>query len=155
MLPKNTKIKLIQNKTFCFEEFFDNNRLLLNISEEDIKWFCKTINVCLRNSAFIYFYNIVAFPPKGRGEELLTLDQIIKYYNEPYMLDELKEKYHDASKRFIQFTSIEGGGSYFYDNQTEKVYDVTWGQEEDMINGILTPWFDNFYDFLEWYYSED
>jgi len=109
-----------------------------------------------RNTSFCEFYlNGFDSPNILHGEELLSLEQIVKYYNEPYMLEELKEKYPEASKRFIQFTSIEGGGSYFYDNQTDAVYDVTWGQEEDMINGILDPWFTSFYDFLEWYYSDE
>jgi hypothetical protein len=104
---------------------------------------------------FEYFISGYDIPSIKKGEELSTLNQIMEYYKEPYMLEELKEKYPEASKRFIQFTSIEGGGSYFYDNQTDAVYDVTWGQEEDMINGVLDPWFTSFYDFLEWYYSEE
>ena len=127
----------------------------MDISEEYKKWFCESLNVCLPDSSFINFYNIVAFIPIGRGEELSTLNQIIADYKEPYMLEELKDKYPEASKRFIQFTSIEVGGSYFYDNQTDAVYDVTWGQEEDMINSVLDPWFTSFYAFLEWYYSEE
>lgn len=102
-----------------------------------------------------YYINGYAIPAKLKGEELSTLDQIVNNYNKPYMLEELKEKYPEAPKRFIQFSSIEGGGSYFYDNQTDVVYDVTWGQEENMINGVLKPWFNSFYDFLEWYYLED
>jgi hypothetical protein len=121
----------------------------------------KTINALekigiSRNTSFYEFYlNGFGFPNILKGEELLSLEQITDYYKEPYMLEELKDKYPKASKKFIQFTSIEGGGSYFYDNQTDAVYDVTWGQEEDMINGIMEPWFTSFYDFLEWYYSEE
>jgi len=168
MLPKNTqlsvnKIPLNNNdkeiikvkeqlKKLGYKNKYINS---LFLSQEKTINALKKIGVS-RNTSFYEFYlNGFEFPNILKGEELLSLEQIIDYYNEPYMLEELKDKYPEASKRFIQFTSIEGGGSYFYDNQTDAVYDVTWGQEEDMINGILEPWFTSFYDFLEWYYTED
>jgi hypothetical protein len=55
----------------------------------------------------------------------------------------------------LQISSIEGEGSYFYDKKTDAVYDVDWGDMDDFMAGRLKPIFTSFYDFLEWYYSEE
>jgi len=106
-----------------------------------------------------YTYDI---PENKRGQELFTLDQILENYQSQNWVallpekkrNEFQEKYPNARERYLQITSIEGGGSYFYDKETDYVYDVNWGEEEAMIKGEKTPWFTSFYDFLKWYYGE-
>ena len=77
--------------------------------------------------------------PLGKGEELYNLSLIVEE--------------NTAGSRYLRFTSIEGEGSYFYDVETDAVYDVNWGEEELMESGQKEPWFTSFSDFLEWYYS--
>lgn len=99
-------------------------------------------------TSFSEFYKEIGFPPVGKGEELYTLDQIVENAESGFHSDEHPE----VGKRYLRISSIEGEGSYFYDKETDAVYDVNWGEEADMISGKKEPWFNSFYDFLEWYY---
>ncbi len=158
MLPDNTIKQLIEHKNFCFDEYIDSDKIK-NPTAEDKQWFQKLFDLST-NSSFIDFYSAVAFPPIGKANELLSLEQILEYYNDPYFwwddIDEkVKKQYPDAPKRYLQISTQEGGGGLYYDTKTDAVYNVDWGQEEDMITGNLKPMFNSFYDFLEWYYSEE
>jgi len=103
-----------------------------------------------KDGLFFEIYTNYRSLPVGEGEELYTLDQIIEDADDGFHSDE----YPEIGKRYLQFTSIEGEGSYFYDKETDAVYDVNWGEEADMISGKKQPWFNSFYEFLEWYYSD-
>ena len=65
------------------------------------------------------------------------------------------KKYPQIGKRYLQLSSIEGEYSYFYDKETDALYGVDWGEMDDFMAGKLKPLFTSFYDFLEWYYSEE
>lgn len=140
----------ILNKISDYKNYAFNN---LNL----IKFKHKIFNEFYINS---YSYDV---PNNLKGEELFTLDQILENYKSQNWItllpekvkNEFKEKYPNAGERYLQITSIEGGRSYFYDKETDYVYNVDWGEEENMITGKLKPWFTSFYDFLEWYYSEE
>ncbi len=146
---------------FYFDDEFDHNRKEIIISDDTKQWFKNNLELQLLNSAFVEFYSFAIGGCGYQGEELFTLEQILEHYKSQSWLNLfpedklLKQKYPFAGKRYIQISSIEGAGSYFYDKQTDCVYDVNWGDEEAMIIGELQPWFTSFYDFLEWYYSED
>lgn len=60
-----------------------------------------------------------------------------------------------AGSRYLRFTSIEVEGSYFYDVESDAVFDVSWGEEELLDLGQKQPCFTSFSNFLEWYYSDD
>jgi hypothetical protein len=112
-----------------------------------------------KDSIFYEFYKTF----RSTSDELYELNEILENYQSQNWItllpekvkNEFKEKYPNAGERYLQITSIEGGGSYFYDKETDYVYNVDWGEEENMITGKLKPWFTSFYDFLEWYYSEE
>ena len=92
--------------------------------------------------------------------ELLSLEQILENYNDPSFWwddidDDIKKQYPDAAKRYLPISTQEGEGGLYYDTKTDSVYDVDWGEEEDMISGKLKPMFNSFYDFLEWYYGDE
>jgi len=160
MLTPNTEKVLLKNLNFCFEDMYDEkNKVFFKLEKNDLDWYYQTFRM-KDNIVFMNYFNIVGFPPIGLGEELYTLDQILDSYNDPSFWwdeieDHIKKQYPNASKRYLQFTSIEGGGSYFYDKETDNVYNVNWGEEESMVIGKLEPWFKSFYDFLEWYYSKE
>jgi len=132
-----------------------------NFSDEINKIF-QLLNI-KQDISFYDFYSQVGFPKIGNGEELFTLDQILENYQSQNWITLLsdnnkkifQEKYPNAGKKYLQITSIEGGGSYFYDKETDYVYDIDYGQEENMVSKKLEPLFTSFYDFLEWYYSEE
>jgi len=112
---------------------------------------CRDILGINKGTLFYELYINYRYFPLGKGSELSTLDQVVEDAESGFHSDE----YPEIGKRYLQISSIEGEGSYFYDKETDAVYDVHWGEEEDMISGRKEPWFHSFYDFLEWYYSDD
>lgn len=99
------------------------------------------------NTAFYEFYYrfISSFT------ELMNLKEIVEEYRHPFWGD----KYPGIGQKYLRISSIEGEGSYFYDKETDAVYDVEWKDMDDFMAGKLQPIFTSFYDFLEWYYSEE
>jgi len=84
-------------------------------------------------------------------ENIYGLSQIVEDYEESFWED----RYPQIGERYLQMSSIEGEWSYFYDKETDAVYGVDWNEMDDFVAGKLKPLFTSFYDFLEWYYSED
>lgn len=165
ILPKNDENKDVINlkkrlKDYGHTDTYINRLLFSQKSTADV---LKFLNI--KNSTAFYSLYLNGFeePRIYVGEELFSLDQILENYKSQNWLallpekirKEFSEKYPKAGERYLQITSIEGEGSYFYDKETDYVYDVDWGEEENMITGKLKPWFTSFYDFLEWYYSEE
>ena len=149
MLPKNVLNILLNRKKWCNDDTISEDGKSFIISDESKAYFLDEIGIKNRNSAFISYYTVVALTPKGNGEELLTLDKIIEEYDtQEYEGVEAKEM-----ERFLKLSSVEGEGSYFYDKNSDAIYDVNWGQEPDLAAGTLKPKFDTFYEFLEWYYK--
>ncbi|WP_418180300.1 hypothetical protein ACNSOL_09475 [Aliarcobacter lanthieri] len=154
---KNLKIRL---KNYGHTDTYINGLLFSQKSTSNVLNF---LNVKSNTAFYELYLNGFAEPEIYKGEELFSLEQILENYQSQNWINlfpdkaikEFKEKYPNAGERYLQFTSIEGEGSYFYDKETDYVYNVDWGQEENMITGKLKPWFTSFYDFLEWYYSED
>ena len=123
------------------------------LSQEDSEKALKTIGLKINTTFYKYYHDFYDLPDSDNcpGEELYGLKEILEDYKDPFW----GRKYPDIEKKYLQFTSIEGEGSYFYDKQTDAVYDVDWNQMDDFMQGKLKPWFNSFYDFLEWYYSEE
>jgi hypothetical protein len=102
-------------------------------------------------SDFYEFYSRTRFMPVGEGEELNTLDGIIEHKESGFHEEDCPGIYD----RFLQLSSIEGEGSYFYEIETGIVYDADWGEEKAMMLGTLEKKWPSFYAFLEWYYPPD
>jgi len=140
-LPKEAERVLKANLKFCFDDKFE-------VTEEDTKWFQEELGVANSKSSFISFYTIVAIPPVGKGAELLPLDSIME--NAKLDVEELP---CGVGTRFIRLTSFEGEGAYYFDIESDKIYDVGWGAEEDMVNGMHPALAESFYSFLGGYYE--
>lgn len=163
-LPKNKKdpkYKDLVNEYMSYgikREEIEGNIFLLQDERENL---LKEMGINKKSSFYEYCLYIFDYPNEVKGEELFGFVEINENYKEKNWINifpergTLNEKYPNASKRYLQISSIEGGGSYFYDKETDYVYDVNWGEEEVMITGELKPWFTSFYDFLEWIYSEE
>lgn len=102
------------------------------------------------NSLFFQIYKQVRNFPLGRGEELNTLDQIVNSSKNSFWDDD----FPGFSKKYLELSSIEGEGSYFYELSTGKVYDVDWGDIDDFVSGNIQAKWNTFSDFLEWYYAD-
>ena len=151
MLPDNCIEKLRSSLNFCFDDAYDSEKEIFTLASTGHKnYYSENLGLKNIDSSFISFYAVVAFPPLGRGEELYTIDSIFEENNPD---DKDENLPGEIGERYLRFTSIEGEGSYYYDVETDAVYDVSWGEEEDMVSGDKAPWFTSFYDFLEWYYS--
>ncbi|HHD79432.1 MAG TPA: hypothetical protein ENK98_07365 [Epsilonproteobacteria bacterium] len=105
-----------------------------------------------KNDVFLEFYlNGAEYPKAYRIETLVSLEEILDDYKNPFWGDE----YPGIEQRYLRISSIEGEGSLFYDKKTDAVYDVDWNEMDDLIAGTLEPKFNSFYDFLEWYYGDE
>ena len=102
------------------------------------------------DSVFYQVMKRVRFFPLGAGEELNTLDQIIRYAKNSFWGDD----YPGFSDKYLELSSIEGEGSYFYERATDCVYDVGWSDMDSLIEGKLAPTWNKFSDFIEWYYGD-
>ncbi|WP_019617261.1 hypothetical protein [Psychromonas ossibalaenae] len=141
-LPQEAEQVLRENVKFCFNDKFI-------VIDEDAEWFEANLGLKNSNSSFISFYTLVAFPPVGNGSELLTLDSIME--NAEYDQQEFPD---GIGTRYLRFTSSEGEASYYFDVVTDKVYDVAWGEEEDLMNGKHPILFSTFFSFLQNYYKK-
>ena len=99
-------------------------------------------------TVFYQFYTKIGYIPNGQGEPLHSLDEIIGEKESQFH----ENDYPGIYDRFLQISSIEGEGSYFYEIDTEIVYDADWGEEDAMMSGKLEKKWPSFYAFLEWYY---
>ena len=88
------------------------------------------------NSLFYKVFCSYRFFPSGNGEELYNLHSMESEYD-----------------GFLQLSSSEGEGSYFYSIKTDGVFDVEWGEEEELITSQLKPKWASFNEFLLWYYE--
>lgn len=140
-LPKEAEQRLRANIKLCFDTKFE-------VTKEDKDWFQENFEISDPNSAFISFYTIVAFPPAGNGAELLPLELIIE--NAVRDTEDLPKR---VGKRFIRLTSFEGEGAYYFDVESDKVYDARWGEESDMVEGHLKAFAASFFSFLQSYYK--
>lgn len=100
-------------------------------------------------SLFYQVYQQVNFLPKGCGGEINTLDQILRCHSDSFWEDE----YPGFSKKYLELSSIEGEGSFFYETLTDSVYDVCWNDMDDFVVGSVEARWKKFSDFLEWRYS--
>jgi len=107
-----------------------------------------------KNTPFYEFYaNFISTDSseKEYADPIFDLDEIYDNYKNSFWAEE----YPGITDRYLQLSSIEGEGSYFYDKKTDAVYDVDWSEMDDFMAGKLEPRWKSFYDFLEWYYGED
>lgn len=161
MLPNNVPtIRAIANRRT--KEFLKEKEELLNVGYEDEQIDSMLMTVEDRKNAlsemgisnssvfYEYYLNYVDEVDKDATEGLYSLDEIYEDYEQPFW-----KRYKEIEDRYLQLSSIEGEWSYFYDKQTDAVYGVDWGDMDDFIAGKLNPLFASFYDFLEWYYSDD
>ena len=71
--------------------------------------------------------------PIGKGSELYALNEIISCLEDGFWDDE----YPHFSEKYLQISSIEGEGSYFFDKKSGEVYDVGWGDMDEFFEGKL------------------
>ena len=117
---------------------------------------CNALNILKvsKNTTFYEFYSTFIGIDSSEQEDaelIHSLDEIYANYKQPFWSD----KYPNIQERYLRISSIEGQGSYFYDKETDALYDVHWSEMDDLMAGELEPLFTSFYDFLEWYYSEE
>jgi hypothetical protein len=164
MLPKNTQNNVIlrpknRNESRVQEEInwylnngYSNDEISkIIITENEANNILNKLGISPTSTFFEYYLNYCEEPEAYRVEDIYGLSQIRDDYNQPFWAD----KYPNIQERYLQLSSIEGEYSYFYDKQTDALYGVDWGEMDDFIAGKLKPLFTSFYDFLEWYYSEE
>ena len=141
--------KLKENLELCYDDAFMSGSGNCVVRQSDRDTLRKHLGVIPAESAFIDFYCVVAFPPVGNGPELYTIEHILAL---------MGVKGPELVKRncYICFSAIESGFSYFYNRETDEVFDCARGDEGRLVNGDLSvgATFSTFHKFLEWYYLE-
>lgn len=102
-----------------------------------------------QDSLFYQVHSQFRHFPIGQGEELHNLGNINKVAGRAFW----EEEYPGFSEEYLELSSPEGEGSYFYKIDTEEVYDASWNEMDDLNNGRLNPKWASYQEFLEWYYS--
>ncbi len=103
-------------------------------------------------SAFYLFYqNAFDLPQAYRNVDLYGLTQVRDDFDNPFWGD----KYKNIQDRYLLISSVEGEYSYFYDKKLDLVYGVGWNEMGKFVSGELAPLFSSFFDFLDWYFSEE
>jgi len=133
-------------KEHIFQEVSQDYLDSLIITRNEAEKVLNELNI-KKNTDFYEFYKLF----RSTGTELYELNEILEDYKTPFW----GEQYPNIQDRYLRISSIEGQGSYFYDKETDAVYSVDWNQMDDLVSGKLKPQWKSFYDFLEWYYSED
>ncbi len=91
--------------------------------------------VC-KTKLFHELFSTYRFFPIGNGEEIHNVSEMA---NDP--------------EGFLQLSSPEGEGSYFYQISTDAIFDVSWGEEKLLSAGKLEPTWLSFKEFMGWYYN--
>lgn len=131
------------------EKYFQSKEISNNIrGVKDLK-----ISV---NTAIFEVLTRVQFIPLGRGEELFSLWDILRSIEDDSGLHALEDEKRtkETLARYLQISSIEGQGSYFYDVKTDRVFDCDWGEEEWMLAETKAAMFETSMDFFTWYFSK-
>ena len=150
MLSKNV-INKVLNSGLYFDDDFDFEKNEVVLTNDSRIWFGTNLGIQNINSAFIDYYAFAIGGCEGEKSCLFDLDAIFDAYENPFWGDQ----YPGIEKKYLQLSSIEGEYSYFYDKETDAMYGVDWDEMDDLIAGKLKPLVTSFYDFLEWYYTED
>jgi len=131
--------------------YSDMNIINTIISQEDANNTLRKLGIKEDTIFYEFYLNFGDEASAYRIELLYSLGEIIENHKTPFWGD----KYPGIEKRYLILSSIEGEYSYFYDKETDALYGVDWGEMDDFMAGKLDPLFTSFYDFLEWYYSEE
>lgn len=100
--------------------------------------FLEKMNINKNTQFYKYFAEFGGFNNEliGDYEEVMSIDEIYNY-NFPSENNFWNAEYPDINKQFLMLSSIEGGGSYFYSVLDEKIYDVSFSDMNNLINGSL------------------
>lgn len=136
---KEFDINYYLDNGFTFEEL-ENKVLTI---EDSIKML-KKLGV-KEDSVFYAFVSKMGFIPQGDFSwEVCSLEEI--YENKIYSI--WNKEYPNLTDRFLQLTSTEGEGSVFYDIEKDNIYDVSFNDMGNLINGTLKSEWDSFEDYL-------
>ena len=82
-------------------------------------------------------------------DELDEVFDINELYEENIESNYWENKYSNIKNSYLMLSNIEGEGSYFYSLKEDNVYDVSWSEMDELMNGTLTPRWNTFIAFEE------
>jgi hypothetical protein len=157
-LPINVFTVYKNNKADCNQQVIDWESETIMIPSTLLEKFINIFNIKKCDSAFVTFYAATPFPIMNNdGPELSSLDDVIEnssseYYTDLFLnIPNIKKLF---GKQYFILTSGEGEYFFFYDSETDGVYDT-----DDFIltkpnQPIPAPKWATFYDFIESYYGK-
>ncbi|WP_452220404.1 hypothetical protein [Lacinutrix salivirga] len=142
MLSKKL-VKYFKSNGWWYENYTEN---YLNVIKElDIDLDTEFATFYLHVEDSVTFYS--------RNKEIYQICWFI--INSNYELD-LKRTHNilNLPQSFIPLDSFEGGGGFFYDRLTKQVIELELGEKLENFNkGIVETKWNDFNEFLEWYFE--
>lgn len=135
MLPESTKSWLNE---FDFPEY----REAIRNNQEETKKHLADVGIALDSDIAEFYLNFGALTATGWYELL-----------EPSTLRDATDYVHsdfDIPTQYIPLTAHEGGGFSLLDLESGRLYDLTFGEIDDLLAGTLEPVANSFADYLEW-----
>ena len=135
MLPHDIIEWLEQNTSMGYREYLQQN-------EAETRAHLKAVGLALDSDIGEFYLKHGAGSVRG-WYELAEIDEVAEVTE--YAHEEL-----GVPKRFVALTGAEGEGIVLYDPASHAVFDVAFGQFEDLAAGALTPIAPTFPAFLRW-----
>jgi hypothetical protein len=155
-IPDPALKALLNDRKYCSSRLSDDGSI--SIPDNVLEWFETTFKLKDKHSSFVAYYSAVISPPVGcDGLFLFTLDDILEnssleFYTDFFLNPSVVKG--DFGKRYFVLTSGEGGYFFFYDSETDGVYDSYDVAHVAIGEKLPDPKWKTFYDFLESYYGE-
>ncbi len=135
-------VKIIEKFTDLYGEDYINSQIL---TQHDAKGALNKLGINEATSFYSFYLHSFEPPETYRSEDIFGLIEILGAKREAFE--------SELPNNFLRISSIEGEFSLFYDINKDDVYGVDWSESKDFIEGRLTPKFNSFFEFLNWYYS--
>lgn len=151
-LPRNRADVELLGKIKKFRSLYGDDYVESIVwTQEDARGILLKLGISEEKLFHIFYLNIIELPECYRSEDIYGLSEMFEDYRNPFW----GSKFKDIEEKYLQFSSIEGEYSYFYDKKNDSIYGIGWQDMEKFVNGKMRPLFNTFCEFLQWYYSNE
>ena len=106
-------------------------------------------------SEFGDFFREYAVTALGNPGEKAELRDLLRPTAQIRDVTHFAHEVWELPENYICLSSVEGEGGYLYDRDTGAVWDFDLADREDFIAGRQKPAWNSFFEFMNWYLSEE
>ncbi len=151
-LPESRKNEIVERNIKEFGDLYGEKYVESVVwSQEDARRILSEMGVHENTLIFEFYLYSFELPDVFRTEALYGLSEIYADFKNSYW----GEKHPEISEKYLQLSSIEGEYSYFYKKESGEVFGVALDKIDLLVAGEIEPLFYSFYEFLNWYFSDD